>query len=353
MKKNTQLLGALVAVSLFSIVVGCGKEAKPVSQPVSTPAAISGNAIQLPPAEKSEVTLRLNWKIKGEFAPFFVAIDKGFYEKYGLKVNVLEGNGSADTLKTVSLGKEEFGINSGVEPAQGLAENMKVQMIGSFMTKSPLMIVSFPGSPIKTPKDLEGRKIAMNTTSTFSKVFPKFMESQGVDASKVTQVKVDSSGISGLFLTKQVQAAEVFASNDYPKFELKSEEKLDTLLLSDYGFDIPGLTMIANTDFLKANPNTTKRFLAAISEAFEYTLKNREESVQILKKHFPDVLDVKVTLAQINRTAELIEVSPTQPIGWMDEKKMQQTLTLLEDTGFITKKVDINQYFTNEYLPKK
>jgi NitT/TauT family transport system substrate-binding protein len=150
-----------------------------------------------------------------------------------------------------------------------------------------------------------------------------------------------------------VQAAEVFASNDYPKFEIKSKEKLSTLLLSDYGFDIPGLTMIANTDFLKQNPNTTKRFLAAVSEAFEYTLKNREEAVQILKKHFPDVLDVGITLAQINRTAELIELSSTQPVGWMDEKKMQKTLNILEDTGFLTKKVDIKQYYTNEYLPKK
>jgi NitT/TauT family transport system substrate-binding protein len=352
MKKKNRFASILVVLSLFSFVVGCGAVEKQNNQPVNASETNSVNS-EIPPPEKKEVTLRLNWKIKGEFAPFFVAIDKGIYEKYGLKVNVLEGNGSANTLKIVSLGKEEFGISSGVEPAQGLTEGMKVQMIASYMTKSPLMIVSYPGSPIKTPKDLEGKKIVMNTTSTFSKVFPKFMESQGVDASKVTQVKVDSSAISGLFLTKQVQAAEVFASNDYPNLEIKSKEKLATLLLSDYGFDIPGLTMISNTDFLKQNPNTTKRFLAALSEAFEYTLKNRDEAVQILKKHFPDVLDVEITLAQINRTAELIELSSTQPVGWMDEKKMQETLNLLEDTEFLTKKVDIKQYYTNEYLPKK
>jgi NitT/TauT family transport system substrate-binding protein len=62
---------------------------------------------------------------------------------------------------------------------------------------------------------------------------------------------------------------------------------------------------------------------------------------------------VEITLAQINRTAELIELSSTQPVGWMDEKKMQETLNLLEDTEFLTKKVDIKQYYTNEYLPKK
>src|SRR4030095_13735286 len=45
---------------------------------------------------------RLNWTLYGEHAPFFVALDKGFYKEEGLEVEILEGSGSTTVAQLVS-----------------------------------------------------------------------------------------------------------------------------------------------------------------------------------------------------------------------------------------------------------
>src|SRR5260370_4685595 len=45
---------------------------------------------------------RLNWTLYGEHAPFFVALDKGFYKEEGLEVEILESSGSTTVAQLVS-----------------------------------------------------------------------------------------------------------------------------------------------------------------------------------------------------------------------------------------------------------
>jgi NitT/TauT family transport system substrate-binding protein len=58
-------------------------------------------------AEK--VTVRFTWKLKGEYAPLFVALDKGYYKAEGLDVDLAEGSGAQTVLKLLASGNEKFG----------------------------------------------------------------------------------------------------------------------------------------------------------------------------------------------------------------------------------------------------
>ncbi|GAE29829.1 ABC transporter substrate-binding protein [Alkalihalobacillus hemicellulosilyticus] len=354
MRKFAKFL--LLSLCMMVILAACGEgnnqddfeEAiKTVGEGTNEEESEDGMTIGEP--EVTDVTLRLNWRFKGEFSPFFVAQEKGFFEKYGLHVDVLEGNGSTSTMQAVAQGQDDFGVTSTVEPSQGLIEGMPIKMIASYMNRSPIMIASHPETPVETPQDLEGKSIAMSIASTFTNVYPFFLESNGVDESLVDSVQVESSARNGLFLNKEVDAVAIFSTNEYPLFERELGVELTPLYLADFGYDLAGLTLIGNESFLEENPNTVKRFLAAIDEAFEYTLANKDETVELVMELFPDAMDEETALMQLELLEE-IALFDGLPYGWMSEENMEDTLDILEVSDLISERYEVDRYYTNEYF---
>ena len=85
---------------LRTIVAGVACLAIPLAAVPSQPAFSQA-------AEK--VTVRFTWKLKGEYAPLFVALEKGYYSAEGLDVQLSEGNGAQNVLKALAAGNEKFG----------------------------------------------------------------------------------------------------------------------------------------------------------------------------------------------------------------------------------------------------
>ncbi|MFC0469187.1 ABC transporter substrate-binding protein [Halalkalibacter kiskunsagensis] len=345
----------LLAFFLMVVLAACGESEPATTEATSTTetetetaAETASDEIGLGEPETTDVTLRLNWKFKGEFAPLFVTKEKGFFEKYGLNVEVLEGNGAAPVMQAVAQGQEEFGITSTVEPAQGLVEGMPIKMIASYMSRSPFLIVSHPDTPVETPKDLEGKSISISISSSLTNVFPNFLKSNGVDESKVKALPVETSARNSLFLNKDVEAVAIFSTNEYPIFEEHLGVELTPLYLADYGFDLASLTVIGNEKFMEENPNTVRRFLAALNEGFEYTFENTQEAAEISAELFPEATDVETAKGQIERLKE-IALFDGVPYGWMSPENMERTLDILEESELISERYELERYFTNEF----
>lgn len=312
--------------------------------------ANSGDGIDLPLPEKKKITLRLNWKFKGEFAPFYVTKEKGIFEKYGLDVDVLEGSGSVAVLQVIAENREEIGVTSAVEPIQGVEMGMPVKIIASYMSKSPIMILSHADTPVRSPKDLEGKRLVSSSGSTFTSIYEQFLKYNDTSYDKVEHIMVETGARNTLFLNKDADAVAVFSTNEYPLFEKTLGEELVPLYLADYGFDLTGLSLIANDKFLQENPNTAKRFLAAVNEGMAYSIEHPEEAAAIAKKLFPEVVDEEIVVEQIRRTGELALRPKGKPYGWTDGEKMNAMVDVMLESELIEAKQASEHYFTNEYL---
>src|SRR3546814_21142 len=121
-----------------------------------------------------DVTVRFTWKYKGEYAPLFVALDKGYYAEEGLNVNLAEGSGSQTVISLVATGEEQIGYGPADAVASAVNREVPVKVVSVYQTELPIALISFPDNPVRTPKDLEGKSIAGATSGAFTRLLPAF-----------------------------------------------------------------------------------------------------------------------------------------------------------------------------------
>src|SRR5919201_2992749 len=115
-------------------------------------AAMCSVAILATPAAAAEkVTLRLDWSCWGGHAPFFVAVEKGFFARRGLEVAVQDGKGSRITATVVGEGKDDFGFADSSTVATVISQGLSAKVIAVIMGKNPNGVVFLEGTEIRTP----------------------------------------------------------------------------------------------------------------------------------------------------------------------------------------------------------
>src|ERR1700741_2760851 len=93
----------------------------------ATVAALLTATCTAPAADK--VTLRLDWKIYGTHAIFFIGEKKGFYAAENLSLEIREGNGSPEVVKLMGTGGDTFAFAAGVSTLQGVTRGVSVKSV--------------------------------------------------------------------------------------------------------------------------------------------------------------------------------------------------------------------------------
>src|SRR5579862_5774140 len=173
-----------------------------VTGALTTPAIWSrGRAAELKP-----VTLTLDWLFQGPNAGFLVAQDKGFYRDAGLDITIAPGKGSGTTAQLVGSKATQIGFSDGFVVGNSIAKGMEIKTVGSIYRRGPATIMVLAESSIKTPKDLEGKTVAMNASSAVFQQWPAFVKGAGIDAAKINIVNVDSAGLGPALISGKVDA---------------------------------------------------------------------------------------------------------------------------------------------------
>src|SRR5215468_8955690 len=108
------------------------------------------------------VSLRLNWYFGGLHVPFYYGKEKGFYKAEGIDLTINEGRGSANTVQVVAAGSDTFGLADSSRVIATAAKGAEVKSVMSLLNSTGFSVVSLASAGIKTPKDLEGRKLAVS-----------------------------------------------------------------------------------------------------------------------------------------------------------------------------------------------
>jgi NitT/TauT family transport system substrate-binding protein len=254
---------------------------------------VAGLAAQLamaasPPAfaqAAEKLTIRFTWKLKGEYAPIFVALDKGYYKAEGLDVELAEGSGAQTVLKLMAAGTEKFGYGPAVSAATAISQGLPVKVIALYQTEAPMGVISFPDVPLKTPKDLEGKRLAISVGETFSDMLAPFCRVNGVDMSKVQQIQMETSVRSAQFLTRKIDVMSAYLSNELPQLSKRANVKFNVLRVSEFGLRLVGASLFVGNAFAEQNPQTVQKLLRATAKGYQDAMADPKGAARTMAKY--------------------------------------------------------------------
>ena len=241
-------------------------------------------------AKLRDVTLRLDWVFQGPNAGFMVAQDKGFYAEAGLNVDIGPGKGSGSTAQLVASKATQFGYSDGFVVGNSVSKGMSIRTVAGIYRRNPTAVIVLADSDIKTPKDLEGKSIALTPGSAQFQQWPAFARGCGLDPDKVRVVSIDPAGTPPALITGQVPAIAGFAQGQVPTVEIRGNKKTRVFWYADCGVDAVSNGIVVHNDLIKEDPALIKAFVAASLKGFLYGRQHPDEMVAIALGTRPDIV---------------------------------------------------------------
>lgn len=302
---------------------------------------------------KKAVTFLLDVKPYSKHALFYAALDNGYFARRGLDVTFNAGAGSADVAQKVAGKGADFGFVDAGVAVLARGRGLPVKLTSMVHYKNMMTVVSLREPPIKTPKDLEGLKIAANAGDAVRTALAAVCKINGVDYTKLQFVTVETTNKRPLLFAGQVDATCDYAVN-LPVYEAgaaKVGKHAAQVLFSDFGVDIYSNGMLAREDMLKDDPQLVKDFNDAMVEAMIFAVDNRDAAVEIFLKHNPQS-DPALTRAGLDVAINHLLVPEVHQhgIGPMDKAKMASTIDIMKGYFQLAGAVTPDDVYTNAFV---
>ncbi|WP_376870570.1 ABC transporter substrate-binding protein [Albirhodobacter sp. R86504] len=306
---------------------------------------------------ETQMPFALDWKFEGPAAPYFAAIDNGYFKAHDLNVTVEAGNGSLDAIPKVATGAFPVGMADINSLIKFLDQNPGAPVIGAMMVydKPPFAIIGRKSQGIDTPKSLEGKKLGAPPPDGAWAQFPIFAAENDLDVSKITVEPVGFPTREPMLAEGAVDAITGFSFTSYLNAARLGvpEEDLVTLLMADYGVELYSNVIIVNTEYAAENPEEIKGFLAGVAEGWKASIADPASVIPMLIERNP-AADAELEQRRLELSIEdnvATDWVKANGFGIIDADRMETALTQIATTYDFATTPDAATYFTDAYLP--
>ncbi len=309
---------------------------------------------------QTKVKMILNWKYQGIHAWFFIAQDKGYFKAEGLDVEFDQGEGSAASIVKVASGAYNAGfgdLNALIDLAAKRPAEAPVAVYMIYNTP-PFTIAVKHDSPIKTPRDLEGRTIGGPANDGALKLFPAFAKAAKFDAAKTNITNMTPNLREQMLLRGQVDG--VFGYVNTIRFSAKlvgidPDRDLRFINYGDHGMDLYSNAVVFSRAFVKDNPKAVQGFLKALNRALDETIADPSTSVDFVMKREP-LLKREVELERLLATLKLEMNHPeVAKIGFgdVDADRLKRSIALVVEANQLPRAPAPEEIFDARHLPPR
>lgn len=302
------------------------------------------------PAQKTPVSLRLSWKMKGEYAPIYVALDKGYFAEEGLDVTPGEGAGSQAAIASVIQGQDQVTWLPGLYALQAASSGVAVKIVALYNPAAPNVIISLPEKPIRTPRDLEGKTLGNAVGDTAVTYLKVLCEKNNVDCAKIKIVSIAVQARVPALVGGKLDGVSVYRSNDVPILDEKfGKGHFVEMEVSKFGLNVVGAALAASDDYIAKNPKVLVGLIRALDRAMKFCKEDPDAAAAIMLKHWQTSLTPQVVSAQIRSFVDSAVVYPGKPVSWIDPEVIAGSLDTLKRAGEIKEAKAPEAYFTNAF----
>lgn len=319
---------------------------------------ISGVVLARPAAAADNVTVQLDWVVRGADAMFFVGQQKGFFAQNGINLTeVQKGSGSANTLRFVANGNATFGFADLPTLMNGVAQGIPVTAIAAVNQRSPLAMISIKARhPMASPSDLRGLNVGVDPAAGSAYIFLKaFLAANDMSLSDIKQSTV-SPPYENYLLMGRVDAIPGYVDAEVPELEAKTggPGSLSVLQGADFGYVAFGSGLLTSNKLIEQNPDLVKRFVKAYLESMAYVATHPQEAVEMIVKANPEYKGKEdILLEQLNFDISHSFFSANtvaHGIGWISPNQWAATVKLLKKEGGLPANASTSAGFTDEFV---
>lgn len=279
-----------------------------------------------------KITLQLQWKHQFQFAGYYIAKEKGFYEELGIDVNIKEFDYSVDIIKDVLNGKTHFATGrSSLVVNKSYGD--KITLLAAIFQASADVLIATKESKIFTINDFKNKKIMITGDAKNDLVYKSMLFSQNISTEDMKVLK-HSFNIEDL-VNKKTDLMASYISNE--PFRLKEEYGLDSVIFDpkDYGFDFYGDILFTNEQFVKEQPMLIKDFTKASLKGWKYAFDNIEESVEIILDKYNTQNKSKEALIFEAKELKKLAYYKTKELGKIEKMKIQRIYDAYKLMGIV------------------
>ena len=285
-----------------------------------------------------KVSLQLMWLDQFQFAGFYIAKEKDFYQKAGLEVEFKKFHNSTNVLNEVLEKKADFGISS-TSLIVDKSENKDVVVLGAIFQTSPLVLLALENSDLNSLKDLVNKRLMITQEQLEFATLKAMLISQNIDINSI-KILPHSLNTDDL-VNKNTDLMLSYATNE--PFLLKEKGYESKIFYpKDYGFDFYEDLIFTTGEFARNNPRIVKDFYEASMEGWRWAFDNLEQTVNIIyEKYNPQNKSKEALLFEALEMKKLV-FDEHGEIGKISKEKINLIINTYKVMGLIKNEIDLN-----------
>lgn len=308
-------------------------------------------------AAQTSLKFALDWKFEGPSAPYFFAIDQGYFAEVDLDVTVVQGQGSLDAIPKVASGAYPLGFADFNSLIKYVDQNPDAPVVAVMIVYDvpPFAILSTKARGVRTPWDLEGKTLGAPAADGAFAQWPAFVAVADVDPSQVAIKDVAFSEREAMLANGGADAITGYSFTSALALQQQgvAAEDVVVMLMYDFGLRCYGNAVIANKDFAAAHPEIVRSFLTAVVKGWASTIDAPDAAIASLMRRNPS-LDPKTEMKRLEMviidnvgTANAVE----HGMGDVDQERFALALRQLGATYRFNAPPSLEKFFTPDYLP--
>lgn len=291
-----------------------------------------------------KVTLQLKWFHQFQFAGYYAAKEKGFYDEVGLDVDIKQRDIRFNNVEQVINNEAQYGISDSILMLYK-AKKQPVVVVSPIFQHSPSVLIALKSSGISSPYELNKKNMIFYPNDTDGFSILAMLKKLNI---KPNIIRKREKNDYLKLINKEVDLTPAYLSNE-PFYFQERNIGINIINPMNYGFDLYGDMLFTNQNEVEKHPLRVKRFKEATLKGWKYALNNKEEIIQLIHKKYNKTKSIEHLRFEANAIEQLI-LKDTIPLGTIDRGRIQYTYNLYEEYGLSKDKFEIQDFIFEEYV---
>jgi NitT/TauT family transport system substrate-binding protein len=305
------------------------------------------------------IKFQLDWRFEGPAALFLTPASKGYFKQAGLDVSIDAGSGSGAAVTRVAAGTYDMGFADLAALMEFHANNpdapnkpIAVMMV---YNNTPASVMALKKSGIKSPADLNGKKLGAPVFDAGRRAFPIFQKANGIN--NVTWTAMDPPLRETMLARGDVDAITGFTFTSLLNLEARGVKAEDVVVLAypAHGVKLYGNVIIASPKMINENPQAVKAFLAAFARGAKEVMANPEAAIADVKAR-DGIINAAMETRRLQLAIDTVINSPdarAEGFGQINPARLSLMASQVSDAFNTKTRVNPDAVWNGSFLPTK